>query len=127
MKIYGVALLAGCYFSGLLIGEWLGMLFGIPGNMGGVGFSMLFLILLTDYLKKTDRFSSDLEQGMGFWNSMYIPVVIAMASIQNVDAALHSGTVALVVGIGCTVLCFMLLPLMSAAFKNSNPTDGADD
>lgn len=126
MKIYGVAILAACYFSGLLVGELLGQLFEIPGNMGGVGFSMLFLILLTDYLKKTNRFSADLEQGMGFWNSMYIPVVIAMASIQNVDAALHSSTVAVVTGLGVTGLCFMILPFITSLLKK--PTeDGAGD
>lgn len=126
MKIYGVAILAACYFSGLLIGELLGMTFGIPGNMGGVGFSMLFLILLTDYLKKTNRFSAELEQGMGFWNSMYIPVVIAMASIQNVDAAIHSSSVAVVVGIGVTVLCFMMLPLITTLLKKP-ANDGESD
>jgi|GEM_PF-4558671 len=40
MKIYGVAILAGCYLAGQFIGEMLGSALGIGGNVGGVGFAM---------------------------------------------------------------------------------------
>ena len=46
MKIYGVAVLAACYLSGQLLGEVLGYFFAFDGNIGGVGFGMLFLIFL---------------------------------------------------------------------------------
>ena len=44
MVIYGVALLAGCYMAGNVIGDILGALLGVKANIGGVGFAMLFLI-----------------------------------------------------------------------------------
>ncbi|SVD70720.1 uncharacterized protein METZ01_LOCUS423574, partial [marine metagenome] len=36
MVIYGVALLAFCFISGLFLGELLGRLIGIEANLGGV-------------------------------------------------------------------------------------------
>ena len=66
MKIYGVAMLAACYFAGLIIGEILSSIFHIEGNLGGVGFAMLFLILLSDWLKKKNLFHVDYESGIGF-------------------------------------------------------------
>jgi malonate transporter MadL subunit len=112
MKIYGVAMLASCYFAGLILGEILSKIFNIDGNLGGVGFAMLFLILLSDWLKKKNLFHVEYESGIGFWTSMYIPIVIAMASIQNVHAALSSGTVALVAGTVATSLCFVVIPVL---------------
>ena len=52
MVIYGVALLAFCFISGLFLGELLGRLIGIEANLGGVGIAMLLLIGLSAYLKK---------------------------------------------------------------------------
>ena len=107
MKIYGVALLAACYFAGLVIGEILGSLFGVKGNLGGVGFAMLFFILLTDWLNKKNLMKEDYSSGISFWTSLYIPIVIAMASIQNVNAAINSGAVAVVAGVIATSFCSM--------------------
>ena len=45
MIIYGVALLAGCFMVGNLIGDMLGVVLGVKANIGGVGLAMLFLIL----------------------------------------------------------------------------------
>ncbi len=109
MKIYGVALLAACYFAGLVIGEILGSLFGVKGNLGGVGFAMLFFILLTDWLNKKNLMKEDYSSGISFWTSLYIPIVIAMASIQNVNAAINSGAVAVVAGVIATSFCFFLI------------------
>ena len=119
MKIYGVAILASCYFAGLILGEILSNIFNIDGNLGGVGFAMLFLILLSDWLKKKNLFHVEYENGIGFWTSMYIPIVIAMASIQNVHAALSSGTVALVAGIVATCLCFVIIPILIKLTKKN--------
>jgi len=48
MKIYGVAILAACYLVGQFIGDWFGSVFEMSGNLGGVGFAMILLILLND-------------------------------------------------------------------------------
>ena len=47
MIIYGVALLAGCYMAGNLIGDVLGMALGVNANIGGVGFAMLLLFIVS--------------------------------------------------------------------------------
>ncbi|MEY3945393.1 MAG: malonate transporter subunit MadL [Bacteroidota bacterium] len=113
MKIYGVAVLAACFIAGQLIGDVLGMVFKFDGNIGGVGFGMLLLILLGDAMKKKNWIDAEAESGIQFWSGMYIPVVVAMSSIQNVKAALSGGWVALVVGVVATGFCFMLIPLLS--------------
>jgi malonate transporter MadL subunit len=120
MKIYGVAIVSGCYITGILLGEMLGDLFNIDGNLGGVGFAMLFLVILTDWLKKKELFHAEYEYGIGFWSSMYIPIVIAMSTIQNVKGALSSGFVALAAGIVSTAFCFMLVPFLIKAIHQNN-------
>lgn len=117
MKIYGVALLAACYFAGLVIGEILGSLFGVKGNLGGVGFAMLFFILLTDWLNKKNLMKEEYSSGISFWTSLYIPIVIAMASIQNVNAAINSGAVAIVAGVIATSFCFFMIRFLITFLK----------
>lgn len=46
MVIYGVALLSACFLAGNFLGDILGALLHVKANVGGVGFAMLFLILL---------------------------------------------------------------------------------
>ena len=113
MKIYGVALLAGCFLAGQWIGNLLGVWIDVPGNMGGVAFAMFLLILLNEKMKKHGYFDSESEKGIMFWNAMYIPIVVAMSATQNVKAALTGGWVAVVVGIVATALCLLLVPLLS--------------
>ena len=48
MIIYGVALLAFCFLTGNYIGDILGALLGVKANVGGGGFAMLLLIILTN-------------------------------------------------------------------------------
>jgi malonate transporter MadL subunit len=117
MKIYGVAILAGCFLAGQLIGEVLGVWLGVEGNVGGVGFAMLFLILLSDYLKKNNLIEPESEQGVMYWSAMYIPVVVAMSSIQNVKAALSGGWVAVIVGVLGTGVSFLLVPIIAKLGK----------
>jgi len=119
MKIYGVAVLAACYLTGQLLGELLGYFFAFDGNIGGVGFGMLFLILLGDFMKRKQWIDTESESGIYFWSGIYIPIVVAMSSIQNVQAALTGGWVALVVGIVGTLFCFALIPLLSRFFSES--------
>ncbi|MFZ1809506.1 MAG: malonate transporter subunit MadL [Cyclobacteriaceae bacterium] len=113
MKIYGVAILAACFLAGQLIGAALGFWMDIPGNMGGVAFAMLFLIMLNEQIRKRGYFQAETEDGIMFWNAMYIPIVVAMSATQNVKAALSGGWVAIVVGLLATGLCLLLVPLVS--------------
>ena len=83
MVIYGVALLSACFLAGNFLGDILGALLHVKANVGGVGFAM------------------------------YIPIVVAMSSIQNVVAAISGGAVAILGGLLCTVFGFLLIPIMS--------------
>lgn len=120
MKIYGVALLAACYLAGQLIGDQLGRLFHMNGNIGGVGFAMLLFILVSDFLKKKNLLTKEPEQGILFWSAMYIPVVIAMSATQNVKAALHGSWVALAVGVFVTLFMLMLVPVLARTAKTNS-------
>lgn len=113
MKIYGVAILGACFIVGQLIGEQLGVIIDVSGNVGGVGFGMLLLILANKYLSKKAPLSKDSEKGILFWSSMYIPVVIAMSATQNVKAALSGGWVAIMVGLIATGISFSMIPLIA--------------
>ena len=113
MKIYGVAILAACFLVGHLLGDLLGKYFNLNGNLGGVGFAMLLLILVNDYFKKKDILVAETENGILFWSTMYIPVVVAMSATQNVRVALSGGLVALLVGVFATFACFLCVPLVS--------------
>lgn len=113
MVIYGTALLAMCVLVGLWIGELLGQLLGIKSNVGGVGFAMTLLILASMYLNKRMKLPKLTQQGIIYWNLIYIPIVVAMAASQNVVAALKGGTAAIVAGFLAVIVCFFLIPLIS--------------
>ena len=119
MLVYGVAVLAGCFITGQLIGEVLGRLLGIDANVGGVGFAMLLLILVNQWMHKRKLFTAEMEKGILFWSNMYIPVIVAMAAIQNVKAAVSSGMIAILAGIIPTVICFMLIPIIAKMSKSN--------
>lgn len=113
MIIYGVAVLAACFLAGKVVGEYLGQLIGIDANVGGVGFSMILLILVTQWLQKVKGWNTQAEAGVMFWSNLYIPVIVAMSAIQNVKGALSSGMIAVLTGIIPTAICFMLVPWLS--------------
>ncbi|MEP7269499.1 MAG: malonate transporter subunit MadL [Saprospiraceae bacterium] len=119
MIIYGVAVLAACYIVGLFFGEYLGNILNINANVGGVGFAMLLLILVNYWLKKRNLFTRELNEGVGFWSNMYIPVIVAMSGIQNVVAAMSQSMVALLAGILPTGLCFILVYIYSKRNKSA--------
>lgn len=122
MLVYGVAVLAGCFIVGQYIGQVLGQMLNIDANVGGVGFAMLLLILVQQWLHKKSWFSPEMDSGISFWNKMYIPVIVAMSSIQNVKAAFSSGYVAILAGIIPTVICFLLIPAIVRISKARHPT-----
>jgi|TARA_X000001036_G_C20536440_1_gene748429 malonate transporter MadL subunit len=113
MKIYGVALLAFCFLIGKLIGNYLGVLIGLKNDVGGVGFAMLLLMISYSYFKKKDVVKEMTTQGILFWSSMYIPIIVAMAATQNVKAAISQGPVAVIIGVVVTMTGFLLVPLIS--------------
>ncbi|MEY4638559.1 MAG: hypothetical protein RLZZ446_1078 [Bacteroidota bacterium] len=119
MKIYGVALLAACYILGQLAGEILARFVHLNGNVGGVGIAMLLLILASDFLRKRNLLSKEPEQGILFWSSMYIPVVVAMSATQHVKAAVKGSWTALAVGVLVTLLMLYMVPLLSPTTKKS--------
>jgi malonate transporter MadL subunit len=122
MKIYGVGILAACFLIGHILGDYLGKLFHLTGNLGGVGFAMLILVVGNDYFKRNNLIPAETENGILFWSTMYIPVVVAMSATQNVKAALSGGWVAILVGILATVACYLLIPIMNKFSKNlTNP------
>lgn len=114
MIIYGVMVLGLCMFVGTAIGLTLGILLGIPSDIGGVGFAMLLLVFVTPWVKSKGWLPKASEDGIMFWNAMYIPVVIAMAATQNVAAALSGGWIAFIAGVLSVVVCFALIRPLAA-------------
>ena len=91
----------------------LGQLIGVQANVGGVGIAMLLMILLSDRLRKAGKLKPLTEQGILFWSSIYIPVVVAMAAKQNVLAALKGGPAAILAGTVAVLVSFALVPVFS--------------
>lgn len=113
MKIYGVALLAGCFLLGKILGNILGALININSDIGGVGFAMFLLMISSIYLRKKGWLVPESERGILFWSSIYIPIVVAMAATLNVKAAVSGGLVAIFAGIGVTIVCLFLVPVIA--------------
>ena len=99
--------------AGLFLGELLGKLIGVQANVGGVGIAMLLMILFAEFLRKRGRLNPVSQQGVIFWSSIYIPVVVAMAAKQNVVAAVKGGPTALLAGALAVVVSCALVPLIS--------------
>lgn len=118
MLLRGVALLAGCYIIGQIIGESLGQYLGINNNVGGVGFAMMLLILSQNELEKRNLFHVEMGEGVMFWSKMYIPVIVAMSSIQNVRVAFNYGYLALLAGILPVVICLLFMPILAKKTEN---------
>lgn len=58
---------------------------------------------------------------------MYIPIVVAMSSIQNVVAAISGGAVAIIGGILGVVLAFAFIPILSRKKKSEKKEEGGMD
>jgi|TARA_B110000261_G_C12801309_1_gene244387 malonate transporter MadL subunit len=113
MIVYGVALLSFCMLIGTYAGNLLGNLLGVNANVGGVGISMVLLILLSNMSNKKLHLNAMSESGIYFWSAMYIPIVVAMAAKQNVIAAVSSGWLAVIAGVLAVAVSFAVIPLIS--------------
>lgn len=112
MTIFGVALLAVCTLLGALLGDLLGMALHVKSNVGGVGIAMILLILARAFLNKRGVLSHPTKLGVEFWASLYIPIVVAMASIQNVAGAVRGGPVVVTAAVGSVLLCWLTMALI---------------
>ena len=121
--IYGVALLAGCMFVGSFIGNLLGLWTGLGSDIGGVGFAMVLLLILTNSKKVNKILPENYTKGINFWKEMFIPVIIAMSASQNVVSALDGGVLALVLGVGIVVIMLLLIPV----FNMLSPKEAKDE
>ena len=113
MIVYGVALLSFCMLFGTYIGDLIGIAIGVEANVGGVGIAMLMLIMLTNLSSHTFVLKPITASGISFWSAMYIPIVVAMAAKQNVIAAISSGWLAIIAGVGAVAVSFALIPILS--------------
>ncbi len=113
LTISGVALLAICTLLGAILGDLLGMMFGVNANVGGVGIAMILLIMGRMWLVRRKLLDDGIKLGVGFWGALYIPIVVAMAANQNVVAAVKSGPMVVIAATGTVLLCFATVALIS--------------
>jgi malonate transporter MadL subunit len=112
MTIFGVALLAICTLLGALVGDILGVALGAKTNVGGVGIAMLLLMAGRVWLMRRGKLNHAMKLGIEFWAALYIPIVVAMASIQNVVAAVRGGPVVVLAGGGGVLVCLAATALL---------------
>src|SRR6056297_4138410 len=122
MVIFGGMILSICMFLGLFVGDLLGKAIGVKGNVGGIGFAMLLLVVVVEYLLKNEKISQKAQDGIYYWRYMYIPLVVAMACRQNVVAALKAGPVAIISGILVVILLFLCVPLVTKLIPEDKKT-----
>lgn len=116
--IEATVLIAASMFAGNVSGVLLGRLFGQNINIGGIGFSVIFLLLFSHILKKHRLFSEKLEQGMRFWKELYVMAIIAVAASQDVYSALSKGIIAVLAG---SVPVFLVIGIAAIwAHRNRN-------
>jgi malonate transporter MadL subunit len=124
MTIFGVALLAICSLIGALVGEALGAALGVKANVGGVGIAMVLLLVMRWQLIKRGLLDRQVSLGVEFWGALYIPVVVAMAAIQNVVAAIKGGPMVVTAGTLGVVLCLIAVTLLA---RVGGPTETMDE
>lgn len=111
--VWGTVLLAACVLVGRCLGFLLAHVLGIDGDLGGVGFAMVALMLGMAAIRRRGLATPAFETGVGYWAGMYIPIVVAMAATQNVWGAMRGGGVAMAAGAGAVVAGFATVPLLS--------------
>ena len=83
MVIYGTTVISISLFLGTLIGDILGKITGIDSNIGGVGFAMIILLVITGYILPTEKMRADTKAGLQFWQGMYVPVAIVITRVRS--------------------------------------------
>ena len=126
MFIYGVGLLALCTLVGVVVGDMLGVLFGVKSNVGGVGIAMILLIFIRIWMDKRGLMTVETEKGVVFWGTMYIPIVVAMAAQQNVISAVSSGHMAIFAAITTVVVCTFTIAGLSRYKKGAPLPDESE-
>ncbi|MDP3057932.1 MAG: malonate transporter subunit MadL, partial [bacterium] len=109
LEILGLGIVAACMFVGVTVGSVLAKLLGVSGDVGGVGFAMLLLVLMTNFVKLDEK----TKNGINLVSSLYIPIIVAMAAIQNVTSAIKGGPMAFLAGGIATVASLFLVPIFS--------------
>ena len=84
-------------------------------------FAMIMLVLVTAWLRTRGLFPKPTEQGVLFWSALYIPIVIAMASTQNVAEAIAGGPMAILAGVAALAGGAALVPVLSRIGGRSEP------
>jgi malonate transporter MadL subunit len=120
MVIFGTALLAACYLAGVAVGEGIALLIGVKANVGGVGIAMILLIACLHYLQKRGWYAAETSKGVTFWAAMYIPVVVAMASTQNVIVAVRSGRLALIAAALSFGVCILFISAINRVIERAH-------
>ena len=110
--IYSLVTLSLCMIVGKYIGLLLGTLVGIDADVGGVGFAIILLVLVTNSPKLAFAQKKEFKDGVNFWKQMYMPVVVALAATQNVYRMLTSGMVAIVAGSAAVAVPFLIVYLL---------------
>ena len=126
MTIFGVALLAVCTLIGALLGDLLGMALHVKSNVGGVGIAMILLILARAWMQKRGMLSHPMKLGVEFWASLYIPIVVAMASTQNVAGAVRGGPVVVTAALGSVLLCWLAMAAIGRLGRAEGETVSTD-
>ncbi|SHJ74236.1 malonate transporter, MadL subunit [Dethiosulfatibacter aminovorans DSM 17477] len=124
MEIYGFGIVAICMYIGSFIGMTLGKVLGISGNVGGVGFAMLMLVVFTNYRESKGKpLSERTQNGIRLLSALYIPIIVAMAANQNVVAAFEGGAVAFLAGGVATIGAILLVPVISKLTAGKNDVE----
>lgn len=110
--IYSLVTLSLCMIVGKYIGLLLGTLVGIDADVGGVGFAIILLVLVTNSPRLAFTQKKEFKDGVNFWKQMYMPVVVALAATQNVYRMLTSGMVAIVAGSAAVAVPFLIVYLL---------------
>ena len=117
MGVYGFGLIGTFMFLGCFLGNLLGNALGLGSDVGGVGFSMVFLILFQLWLEKKGKtLHKATEGGIQFLSALYIPVVVAMSMNQDVFSALAHGLVPVLSGALAVVISLLAIPLIHRLF-----------
>ena len=110
--IYSLVTLSLCMIVGKYIGLLLGTRVGINADVGGVGFAIILLVLITNSPRLAFTQKKEFKDGVNFWKQMYMPVVVALAATQNVYRMLTSGLVAIVAGSAAVAVPFLIVYLL---------------